>query len=92
MPKQVSDPERLNAALRHTERALLLPGGLPKRPWFRHAIYAPADLKGYAASVIPGVNEAIQRGDAEVTSQQLQELTKALNRAAGALEEYRTGK
>jgi N-acetylated-alpha-linked acidic dipeptidase len=84
-----ADAKSLNRTLLATERALLLPNGLPRRPWFRHAIYAPADLKGYAASTIPGVNEAIQRGDAATTTQQLQELTNALNRAADLLESYK---
>ena len=84
-----ADVERLNKLLLATERALLLPNGLPRRPWFRHAIYAPADLKGYSASTIPGVNEAIQRDDAATTAQQLQELTNALNRAATLLESYK---
>ncbi len=84
-----ADPTQLNRVLRETERAFLLPKGLPRRPWFRHAIYAPADLKGYAASVIPGVNEAIEREDAALASEQLSELTAALNRAAALLESYR---
>jgi N-acetylated-alpha-linked acidic dipeptidase len=86
---QATGAARLNNVLLATERALLLPNGLPRRPWFRHAIYAPADLKGYAASVIPGVSEAIQRGDAATATQQLQELTTALNRAAEVLESYK---
>jgi N-acetylated-alpha-linked acidic dipeptidase len=84
-----ADPAPLNAILRDTERAFLLPKGLPRRPWFKHAIYAPADLKGYSASVIPGVNEAIDRGDAALAAQQLTELTTALNRAAALLESYK---
>ena len=36
-----SDPGKLNQALRDAERALLIPEGLPNRPWYRHAIYAP---------------------------------------------------
>ncbi len=83
---------RLNAALRQTERALLLPKGLPRRPYFKHAIYAPADLRGYAASVIPGVNESIQRGDAAATAEQLDALAAALQRAAGMLEGWREQK
>jgi hypothetical protein len=87
--RQGGDVERLNKILLATERALLLPNGLPRRPWFRHAIYAPADLKGYSASTIPGVNEAIQRGDAATAARQLQELTDALTRAAALLESYK---
>jgi len=83
------DPARLNQALRAAERALLVPEGLPHRPFFRHAIYAPGEYTGYAAVVIPGVNEAIDKGDAERARQQLAVLTAALERAAKALEGYR---
>ncbi len=89
LERQGGNFERLNKLLLATERALLLPNGLPRRPWFRHAIYAPADLKGYSASTIPGVNEAIQRDDAATAARQLQELTDALNRAATLLESYK---
>ena len=60
-----------------------LPGG---REWFKHAIYAPGEYTGYAAVVIPGVNESIDRKDLGTTQQQLQVLTDAINRAAGVLE------
>jgi N-acetylated-alpha-linked acidic dipeptidase len=80
---------RLNQALRQAERALLIPEGLPNRPWFRHAIYAPGQYTGYAAVVIPGVNEAIDKHDAERTRQQIVVLAAALNRAAKVLEDYR---
>ena len=90
--KQKSPPRsaiRLNQALRGAERALLVPEGLPHRPWFRHAIYAPGEYTGYAAVVIPGVNEALDKGDAERARQQLAVLTAALERAAKTLEGYR---
>ncbi|HMK30684.1 MAG TPA: M28 family metallopeptidase [Terriglobales bacterium] len=83
------DPHSLNAVLIATERELLIPGGLPRRPWFKHSIFAPADLKGYSASVIPGVNEAIENSDPKLAVQQLAELTAALNRAADRLESIR---
>jgi N-acetylated-alpha-linked acidic dipeptidase len=79
------DPARLNKQLREAERALLIPEGLPNRPWYRHAIYAPGEYTGYAAVVIPGVNEAIDKGDAERTAQQVAALAGALNRAANVL-------
>jgi N-acetylated-alpha-linked acidic dipeptidase len=80
---------RLNQTLRQTERALLVPEGLPNRPWFRHVIYAPGQYTGYAAVVIPGVNEAIDKRDLERTRQQIAVLAAALNRAARMLEDYR---
>jgi N-acetylated-alpha-linked acidic dipeptidase len=79
------DPAVLNLVLRNTERDFLV-DGLPGRPWFKHAIYAPGEHTGYAAVVIPGVNEAIDNKDLSLTKQQLQILTAAINRAAGALE------
>jgi N-acetylated-alpha-linked acidic dipeptidase len=84
-----TDVTKLNQALRQAERALLIPEGLPDRPWFRHAIYAPGQYTGYAAVVIPGVNEAIDKHDLERTQRQLATLTAALNRAVKVLESYR---
>jgi N-acetylated-alpha-linked acidic dipeptidase len=86
--KPPEDPTRLNAALREAERALLLPEGLPNRPWYRHAIYAPGQYTGYAAVVIPGVNEAIDAGDLDRTRAQLTSLAAALQRAASVLDGY----
>jgi N-acetylated-alpha-linked acidic dipeptidase len=82
-------PDRMNARLREAERALLIPEGLPNRPWFHHSIYAPGQYTGYAAVVIPGVNEAIDRGDLRRTEQQIAALAAALNRAVQVLEQYR---
>ena len=87
--KAPADAVRLNMALRDAERALLVPEGLPNRPWFRHVIYAPGQYTGYAAVVIPGVNEAIDQGDLERTQKQIAVLADALNRAAKVLDAYK---
>ncbi len=92
MAKQKNPPRdlaRLNQALRGAERAFLVPEGLPQRPWFRHSIYAPGEYTGYAAVVIPGVNEALDKSDAERAKQQLAVLTSALDRATKVLDGYR---
>ncbi|PYX49716.1 MAG: glutamate carboxypeptidase [Acidobacteria bacterium] len=92
LAKQKNPPQdaaRLNKALRGAERALLSPEGLPHRPWFRHVIYAPGEYTGYAAVVIPGVNEALDKGDSERVRQQLSELAAALDHAAKTLDAYR---
>jgi N-acetylated-alpha-linked acidic dipeptidase len=81
-----ADPVRLNHALRAAEEALLNPAGLPKREWFKHTIYAPGEFTGYAAVVIPGVNEAIDVPDAARAQAQLATLAEALNRSAEVLE------
>jgi len=83
-----SDAPRLNEALLRAERALLLSEGLPNRSWFRHAIYAPGQYTGYAAVVIPGVNEAIDKHDLDLTRQQVAVLAAALERAARELDRH----
>jgi N-acetylated-alpha-linked acidic dipeptidase len=83
------DLPKMNQALRGAERALLVPEGLPGRPWFRHAIYAPGQYTGYAAVVIPGINEAMDKHDLPRTRQQIAVLAAALNRAAKVLESDR---
>jgi N-acetylated-alpha-linked acidic dipeptidase len=80
------DVEKLNLALRAAEGALISEAGLPNRPWYRHTIYAPGEFTGYAAVVIPGVNEAIDAKDSTRAAEQLMVLRKALERAAHALD------
>jgi len=77
----------LNTSLRSTEEDLLCPQGLPGRPWFRHTIFAPGEYTGYAAVVIPGVNEAIDARDPTQAQAQLANVTAALVRATDTLEE-----
>jgi N-acetylated-alpha-linked acidic dipeptidase len=81
-----SDPAQLNTTLRQAEADLLSPSGLPNRTWFRHTIYAPGEYTGYAAVVIPGVNEAIDQKNPTLAAQQLAVLTQALDRAAQTLD------
>jgi len=84
-----NDAGALNRSLREAERALIMPDGLPGRPWFHHAIYAPGQYTGYAAVVIPGVNEALDKHDLALTRQQLAVLAAALDRATRVLESHR---
>ncbi len=52
---------RVNALLIRSERVLLASDGLPRRPWFKHLLYAPGVYAGYGASTLPGVREAIRQ-------------------------------
>jgi N-acetylated-alpha-linked acidic dipeptidase len=81
-----ADPAEFNATLRAVETALLTPEGLPRRSWYKHTIYAPGEYTGYAAVVIPGVNEAIEAKDSAVAAEQLTVLTHCLERAAQTLD------
>jgi N-acetylated-alpha-linked acidic dipeptidase len=84
-----ADPAKLNLALRQVETDLTSEAGLPTRTWYRHTIYAPGVYTGYAAVVIPGVNEAIDAKDEQRAALQLAVLTQALDRAAQTLETAR---
>jgi N-acetylated-alpha-linked acidic dipeptidase len=81
-----ADLAQFNASLRAAESALLSPAGLPNRPWYKHTIYAPGEYTGYAAVVIPGVNEAIEAKDSSRASAQLMVLAQCLEKAAQTLE------
>ncbi|HLH09288.1 MAG TPA: transferrin receptor-like dimerization domain-containing protein [Terriglobales bacterium] len=82
------DPAQLNRILIQTERSFLLSKGLPRRPWFKHAIFAPSELKVYSASVLPGISEGIDQRDVELTRVEIEALTKILNHASALLESY----
>ncbi len=56
---------RINTALMKQERALITTKGLPGRPWFRHQIYAPGLVTGYAVQYLPGMRDAVEQGDAQ---------------------------
>jgi N-acetylated-alpha-linked acidic dipeptidase len=51
---------RADLVLQGVEQALMDPEGLPGRPWYRHLLYAPGLLTGYASKSLPGVREAIE--------------------------------
>jgi N-acetylated-alpha-linked acidic dipeptidase len=80
------NPTAFNAQLREVEADLLSTAGLPNRPWFKHTIYAPGEYTGYAAVVIPGVNEAIDAKDSARGAAQMVALTEAIDRATSTLE------
>jgi len=73
--------QRLNQQLLDTERAFLLPKGLPGRPWFRHAIYAPGYYTGYGVKTLPGVREALENGRISRAKEMAKELARVLHRA-----------
>ena len=86
------DPEKvreLNHALVSVEQGLLAEDGLTGRPWFKHTIYAPGSYAGYAAEVMPGVNESLDRKDPETLRTEADSLAAALRRAAARLDTVR---
>ncbi len=79
------DLPALNKQLRQVESDLLSAEGLPHRPWYKHTIYAPGEYTGYAAVVIPGVNEALDAKDAARAQAQLAVVAAALGRASATM-------
>ena len=91
---QQNIPEKtaaINRSLMNAERALLTEDGLPNRPFFRHSIFAPGEFTGYAAVVIPGINEAIDQKDLTRLREQLKQVTAAIERAAASLQSSSSG-
>jgi len=87
------DAQAVNATLLRTERALTSAAGLPRRPWYRHEVYAPGFYTGYGVKTLPGVREAIEQktwseGDAQIgaAGKALQATADVINRAAEQLE------
>jgi N-acetylated-alpha-linked acidic dipeptidase len=74
-----------NDAIQRTERAYLLPEGLPRRDWYRHELYAPGLLTGYTAKTLPGVREAVEAKDWTEANEQAQRLAAALRSAAAQI-------
>jgi N-acetylated-alpha-linked acidic dipeptidase len=84
---------RVNAMLIRSERVLLSPEGLPRRPWYRHLLYAPGVYAGYGAKTMPGAREAIElkrysEADGEIAriARALQDEAALIESAAGELE------
>jgi N-acetylated-alpha-linked acidic dipeptidase len=71
----------INRSLERQERALTQPVGLPGRPWFKHMIYAPGRLTGYAAQFLPALDDAIKEGDAATAERYADLMLDSLRRA-----------
>jgi N-acetylated-alpha-linked acidic dipeptidase len=76
--------ERVHSGLMKVERALLDPEGLAGRPWFKHLIYAPRPT--YKPLILPALTEAIEARDQARAKLEVERLTRALKRAAAAIE------
>jgi N-acetylated-alpha-linked acidic dipeptidase len=78
---------RLFALAREAEQALLIPQGLPGRPWYKHAIYAPGTLTGYGTKTLPGLREGIEQERFSEVDRYAALTAEALQRYADKLDE-----
>ncbi|MBI4462563.1 MAG: M28 family metallopeptidase [Acidobacteria bacterium] len=68
--------EAVNRQLMQVEANWLHPDGIPGRPWFKHILYAARYT--YAHLELPGLTEAIERGDCQTARAQARILQDAL--------------
>jgi N-acetylated-alpha-linked acidic dipeptidase len=74
--------QQLNDLLRQTDQALLLPEGLPRRPWYAHALYAPGFYTGYGVKTMPGAREAMEQHQWKEADTEIGRIASALMREA----------
>ncbi len=70
-----------------SERKLILDQGLPGRPWYKHALYAPGVLTGYDVKVMPGIREAIENEDWGMAQEQIDIMGSILTRYSDFLDQ-----
>ena len=59
--KSQEQQKAINKVLYQIERSLLSEDGLPRRPWYKHQIYAPGLYTGYGVKTMPGIREGIEQ-------------------------------
>jgi N-acetylated-alpha-linked acidic dipeptidase len=76
----------LDAALIQTERAMTREQGLPRRPWFKHQIYAPGFYTGYGVKTLPGVREAIEQRNWKEAGEQVSIIAETIDHLAAEID------
>jgi len=72
----------INKGLIQSERHLTDTGGLPRRPWYRHMLYAPGFYTGYGVKTMPGVREALEQKNYAEAEREIVRVAEALTREA----------
>ncbi len=82
----IKDAKALNRLLYQSERRLTNAEGLPRRPWFRHQLYAPGFYTGYGVKTIPGVREALEEKHWDEIEPQMKNVNAALQALAAQID------
>ena len=77
----------LNQILYQAEQKLLYENGLPRRPWYKHQIYAPGYYTGYGVKTLPGLREGIEESNWGETKERIEILSQTLLKFDGAIQE-----
>ena len=78
--------QAVNATLLGVERAMLDPAGLPRRPWFKNALYAPGLYTGYDVKTVPMVREALEQRRWDEAEEGIVRTAKVLDTVAAAID------
>ncbi len=81
-----SKKAEVNKKLMDMESYLIKEEGLPRRPWFKHQIYAPGFYTGYGVKTLPGVREAIEQKNWKEAQEQIEVLSETLKKFNAELE------
>ncbi len=84
--KSAETQARLDQILMGVERSMTREAGLPRRPWFRHQIYAPGFYTGYGVKTLPGVREAVEQHEWKEAGEQLALAAETLRRVASEID------
>ena len=72
----------INREIYLSERDLGADEGLPRRPWYRHTIYAPGFFTGYGVKTMPGIREAVEQENQAEAQAQAAVVAAAIGRMA----------
>lgn len=75
---QTDSLRTLNQQLIESERKLTNDDGLPRRPWYKHLLYAPGIYSGYQVKTVPSVREGIELKRYAEADQEIARVAKAL--------------
>ncbi len=76
----------LNKELIESERRLTDPEGLPRRPWYKHLLYAPGVYSGYGVKTVPGVREGIELKRYAEADEEIVRVSKAIENESALIE------
>jgi N-acetylated-alpha-linked acidic dipeptidase len=75
----------VNHLLMESERKLTTSEGLPRRPWFKHQLYAPGYYTGYAVKTVPAVREAVEQKEWKQADEGIAVVARVLQREAALI-------
>lgn len=87
--QEPANMEKINTLMFQCEQKLLTEQGLPRRPWYRHTIYAPGYYTGYGVKTLPGIREAIEQRNWQEARDQIYIVATALESYTTNLEKAR---